>query len=152
MNYVWSEVHGQTEANNFVSCYIDYLSEITRNTPPPPPPPHCSGIIFWSDWCTYQSKCNILATAILSFVVENKVSVQHKYLEVECDSVHSNIENALKKTGKVNLPNDCINIIHSARSKRGPNEVKYLDYQIFKDYNSTCVIKIIKPSKDTGRP
>ena len=96
LNYVWSEVHEQTEANNFVSCYVDYLKALVRSNP------QCSNIILWSDGCTCQNKCNILASAILSFVVESGVTVHQKYLEVghthfECDSVHSTIENSLKR-------------------------------------------------------
>ena len=61
---------------------------------------------------------------------------------MECDSVHSNIEKALKNK-KVNLPMDYIQIIESARK---PNKygVKYIDYTFFKNYKMVCDIKSIK--------
>ena len=76
-------------------------------------------------------KINVTFSQVLSYHLSWKTrsTVHHKYLEVghsnfECDSVHSNIENALKKAGEVNLPTNDINIIHSARSKGWPYGVK----------------------------
>ena len=97
LNYVWPEVSGDIEAPNFTTCYIDYLTNVLENNP------SCSQIIIWSDGCTYQNRCNILASAILTFAVENNVTIYHKYLEVghthmECDSVHSTIEGAIKRS------------------------------------------------------
>ena len=71
---------------------------------------------------------------------------------MECDSVHSNIEKALKNT-TANLPSDYIQIIQSARkSKHRKYRVKYVDFTFLKDYKETSDIKSIKPSTETGYP
>ena len=70
---------------------------------------------------------------------------------MECDSVHSNIEGATKRSEGVNLPSDYIHIIHGAR-KSHPYRVKYLDYTFFKDFRNVCDIKSIKPSSSVGPP
>ena len=76
LNYVWPEVSGDIEAPNFTTCYIDYLTKVLENNP------LCSQIIIWSDGCTYQNRCSILASAMLTFAVQNNVTIYHKYLEV----------------------------------------------------------------------
>ena len=144
-------VNGDIEANNFSSCYIDYLTNLIEKNP------GASEIVLWSDGCTYQNRCNVLSNALLTFAVQNKVDIFQKYLEVghthmECDSVHSNIERSLKNTN-INLPTDYIQLIQSARkSSPGKYGVKYLDYTFFKNFKDACSIKTIKPSKEVGRP
>ena len=88
--------------------------------------------------------------------MKNRVEIYHKYLEVghthmECDSVHSNIEKA-KKRSKINLPTDYINIIPSSRKVPSPYGVRYLHYTFFKNYESISDIKTVKPSKTVGAP
>ena len=150
LNYVWPEVSGDVEAPNFTTCYNDYLTNVLENNP------SCSQINIWSDGCTYQNRCNILASAILTFAVENNVTIYHKYLEVghthmECDSIYSTVEGAIKRSEGINLPSDYIHIIHGAR-KSHPYRVKYLDYTFFRDYRKVCGIKSIKPSTNVGPP
>ena len=61
VNYLWSEVNGETEANNFVSCYIKYLEELVEINP------NVKNVILWSDGCTSQNRCNILSSALANF-------------------------------------------------------------------------------------
>ena len=109
LNYVWCEVHGELEASNLTTCYIDYFSKLVEQNPA------VKNVILWSDGCTYQNRCNILSSALLNFAVQHSIQICHKYLEVghthmECDSVHSNVEKVLKHEN-VNLPVDYIRII-----------------------------------------
>ena len=119
--------------------------------------PGVKTIILWSDGCTYQNRCNILSSTLLNFSVQHEVQIFHKYLEVghthmECDSVHSTIERALKHES-VNLPADYVRIIKSPRtSKPGKYDVKYVDFSFFNDFKDACDIKTIKPAKEVGPP
>ena len=154
LNYVWSENNGDIESNNFTTCYINYLTTLVSNNP------GVEKIILWSDGCTYQNRCNILSSALLTFAVKNKVEIWHKYLEVghthmECDSVHSRIESAIRNsTSAINLPSDYIDLIKNARKKKpGKYGVHYIDsFEFFKDFKSVSDIKTIKPKKEVGPP
>ena len=152
MNYVWSEVNGEIEASNFTTCYIKYLTELKEKNP------ELNTVVFWTDGCTYQNRCNILSSALLTFAVDHNITIYHKYLEVghthmECDSVHSAIEKRKQLMLPVHLPTDYIDIIQSARkSKAGKYDAKYLEFSFFRDYKEVCDIKTIKPSKEVGPP
>ena len=151
MNYLWTEINGDIESSNFTSCYIDYLTGVLNLHP------DTTTIIIWSDGCTYQNRCNILSSALLTFAVRQNVTIFHKYLEVghthmECDSVHANIERAVKHA-RIHLPTDYINLIESARKvKPGKYGVKYVEFSFFKDYRLVCDIKSVKPTKGVGAP
>ena len=144
LNYVWYEVHGELEASNFTTCYIDYLSKLVEQNPA------VKNVILWSD------RCNILSSTLLNFAIQHSLQICHKYLEVghthmECDSMHSNVEKVLKHEN-VNLPVDYIYIIGLARKGNpGKYGVKYIDYIFFKNFK-VCDIKTIKPSRDVGAP
>ena len=138
LNYVWSENNGDIKSSSFVTCYVDFLTKSLEGNP------SLKEIILWSDGCTYQNRCNILSSALLSLAVTHNVTIYHKYLEVghthmECDSVHSNIETKKRET-KINLPSDYINVIQSARKKPTKYGVKYLDFTFFKDFKYVCDI------------
>ena len=84
LNYVWSEINGEVASSNFMTCYIGYLSKLVEANP------GAKKIILWSDGSKYQNRCNILASAMLTFTVTHNVEIFHKYLEVghthmECD-------------------------------------------------------------------
>ena len=76
INSLWIEINGDVESSNFTSCYIDYLTGVLNLHP------DTTTIIIWSDGCTYQNRCNILSSALLTFAVRQKVTIFHKYLEV----------------------------------------------------------------------
>ena len=148
VNYLWSEVNGEIEPANFTSCYIDYMTALKEQNP------MLNTIVVWTDGCNYQNHCNILASGLLTFAVEQNITIYHKYLEVghthmECDSVHSAIEKQ-KQKADVNLPTDYVEIIKKARSKS--NYGKYLDFSFFRDYKEVCDIKTLKPSIKVGPP
>ena len=150
INFVWSETNGDLKSSSFTTIYLEYLTQLFEKNP------EISTIILWTDGCTYQNRCHVLSSALVSFAVKNGVEIYHKYLEVghthmERDSVHSNIEKP-KKRSKINLPTDYINIIQSSRKVPSPYGVRYLDYTFFKNYESISDIKTVKPSKTVGAP
>ena len=64
MNYLWTEVNGLIESDNFISCYMDYLNDLLDKFW------NNSLLIIWSDGCTYQNKCCNLSSALL-FLISN---------------------------------------------------------------------------------
>ena len=144
MNYIWTEVNGEIKSSNFTSCYVDYLRNLIKSIP--------TLENMWSDGCSYQNKCSILASALLTFAVKNNVRITQKYLVVghthmECDSVHASIEARLKHID-INLPIDYINVIKTARMRPSRYGVKYLEYDFFRDYKEVCDIKSLRPPKE----
>ena len=142
LNFLLSENNGDIESNCFTTCYIDYLTKLVVAHP------ELRKIVLWSDGCTYQNRSNVLSSALLTFAVQHKVEVWHKYLEVghthmECDSVHSNIEKAVKNaTIPIKLPSDYIEVIANARKKKpGKYGVKHIEtFSFFKDFKSVSDI------------
>ena len=67
MNYLWSEVNGDLEASNFTSCYIAYLERLTEEYA------DVTTVILWTDGCSYQNRCSVLASALLTFAVSTKL-------------------------------------------------------------------------------
>lgn len=71
---------------------------------------------------------------------------------MECDSVHSTIENKLKNTD-IYLPSDYMKITKSARIKPYPYNVKYCDVTFFKKYElESYRFDTIRPGKEPGDP
>ena len=56
---------------NFTSCYIDYMTALKEQNP------MLNTIVVWTEGCSYQNRCNILASSLLTFAVEH-----YEYLEV----------------------------------------------------------------------
>lgn len=82
----FTETDADLSAPTFATCLIEYLKANCANETVP--------IILFSDGCTYQNRNNVVANALLSYAVDNKVTIIQKYLEpghtqMECDSVHS---------------------------------------------------------------
>ncbi|KAK7109685.1 hypothetical protein V1264_013683 [Littorina saxatilis] len=92
--YFWNESEGEVKSNSFTSCIVDYLKSTVDET--------TNTIIIYSDGCGYQN-CNVtLGNALLHFAVRQGKVVIQKFLEkghtwMEVDSVHSAIENKLRR-------------------------------------------------------
>jgi len=148
--YWWDETQSDLSASSFVSCIIDQLTECHNKNPN-------LNIILWSDGCCYQNRNNVLSNALLEFAINNKVVIEQKYLtkghtQMECDSVHSNIERKLKNAD-IYLPSDYFKITQSARKKPFPYNVKWCDTSFFKQ----CQIDLnrydsLRPGKSAGDP
>ena len=148
LNYLSSENNGDIESNCFITCMAYY--RLSHKT--------CCGSSR-VDENSFMERC-VLSSALLTFAVQHKVEVWHKYLEVghthmECDSVHSNIEKAAKNdTIPIKLPSDYIEVIANARKKKpGKYGVKYIEtFSFFKDFKSVSDIKSIEPKKESAPP
>lgn len=92
--YLWDESEGGVNADEFATFVTNFIStEINVNV--------IKHIIIYGDGCTKQNRNAIMANALLMIANESGVKITQKYLEkghtqMECDSIHSNIENKLK--------------------------------------------------------
>ena len=109
-------------------------------------------LVFFTDGCGYQNRNSTLSNALMNAALQHNIVIEHKYLQVghmqmECDSMHSTIEHALR--GKdINVPDDYVNIIKTAR-RRQPYIVNYLDHINFKNFDSIKNLKSIRPGLST---
>lgn len=148
--YWWDETQSDLSASSFVSCIIDQITEYNLKYP-------LKNIILWSDGCCYQNRNCVLSNALLEFAINNTISIEQKYLtkghtQMECDSVHSTIENKLRNTD-IYLPSDYMRITKSARTKPFPYNVKYCDVNFFKKYElDSYRFDTIRPGKKAGDP
>jgi len=111
--YWWDETQSDLSASSFVSCIIDQITDYNLKYP-------LINIILWSDGCCYQNINCTLSNVLLEFAI-NTISIEQKYLtkgytQMECNSVHSTIENKLRNTN-IYLPSDYMRITKSARTK-----------------------------------
>ncbi|CAG9812835.1 unnamed protein product [Phaedon cochleariae] len=137
-SFFWHEGLGHRGAIEIGTCVLNYLQEISENTPG-------MDVIFYSDNCGGQKKNRFLIGAYLYAVGRfNIKSITHKYLirghtQNEGDAIHSVIERALKRTkksGPIYVPDQYITVIQNARKKGNPVEVKEMGYADFVDIKS----------------
>ena len=114
MCYFLHESCGELTANVFTTCIIDFLKNQNLQG--------VDRVILYSDGCGYQNRNVTLANALRDFAIENKITVEQKYLErghteMEYDSVHSAIERRIKQqpNGAVYVPQQYVDIIASSR-------------------------------------
>ena len=96
-------------------------------------------IVLYSDTCAAQNRNKIACTMIITFLSKsvNTVRVEQKYFEtghsqMECDSIHSAIENKFRKRD-VHLPSQYEQLIKEARPKN-PYRIVNLDRSIIFDW------------------
>ncbi len=148
VNYVWDESEGELEASIFTSIivlHIENLIEknlICNNT-----------VILYSDGCCYQNRNAILSNALLYLAVKHSITIFQKYLvkghtHMECDSSHSLIERETKRK-IVNVPDDFIDAVSTARSQPFPLDVVKLTHHFFHNYAAPDLLayKSIRPGK-----
>ena len=112
--YIWSEVDAQRGSCEIGTClYLQLLSlpNTTRRA------------ILYSDACSGQNRNQFTATCLLHAVTHHSSIevIDHKFLEsghtqMECDSMHSAIEFAKKKT-EIFVPQQWATVIRMARRK-----------------------------------
>lgn len=95
LNYIWHETNGTKGASEVAACLWQLLSNI---------PPEVSEVTFYSDTASVQNRNTILSGMFLKFVslpgnlkVINQKFMESGHSEMECDSVHSTIENRGRK-------------------------------------------------------
>ena len=145
MNYFWHESEGELTVNCFASCVIDYLNSINTNV--------VKEVIIYSDGCTYQNRNATLSNAILHFCVKSGLRIEQKYLErghtqMECDSVHSCVEQKIKKK-PIYIPQNYVDFIKEARLGT-PYEIQYIDHTFFKDFSGLNYYPSIRPGSGPG--
>lgn len=89
----FDETAGDLEASVFASSVVHKLDEVLTIDPKP--------VVLWSDGCGNQNRNCIFANALLNLAVEKNVLIEQNFLlkghtQMECNSVHSNIEERLK--------------------------------------------------------
>lgn len=153
--YFWHECDGELTSNIFTSCLFDYLTNLDLKG--------IENIVIYSDGCGYQNRNVTLSNALRKFAMDNNITIEQKYLErghtqMECDSVHSVIEQSIKKNvptvkerqPAIYIPQHYVDAILSARSSPCPYEVKYVDYNFFKNYGNLGGYTSIRPGIGVG--
>lgn len=148
--YLWHEAEGGITSNEFATLYVDYIRRVAATLSPG------QDVIFWSDGAGYQNRNQNLSNALLKLSSELNLNIIQKYLEVghtqmECDSVHAQIERKLKNK-EIYIPADYIDVIKKARINPFPYEVVYLDHAIFMDYSKLGPMDSIRPGRTAGDP
>lgn len=109
-------------------------------------------VLLYSDGCTYQNRNSTLSTALSNLATEKNVRIVHKYLEpghtqMEVDSVHSTIEQNVKNR-KINLPADYVALIEGAKVRKPLYQVRYLNFDFFKNFQAISTMNSIRPPKN----
>lgn len=133
-NYVWDETEGNLIASTFATIVVNHLKKEMLNTP------NVHHFVIYSDGCFYQNRNVVLSNALLSFCVENNVTIEHKYLivghtQMECDSTHSLIQRKINNKN-INLPSELIDLMKDARKNPYPLTVHHLYHDYFQDYEN----------------
>jgi hypothetical protein len=129
----FDETAADLSSSTFVTCVIEYLNDYCKDS-------YGGPIIIFSDGCCYQNRNANLSNALLWYSVEKQVEIIQKFLvvghtQMECDSVHARIEEALK--GKeIFIPYDYIRITQDARKRPSPYIVRRMVFSDFKSYAS----------------
>ena len=112
--YVWDESEGGLSSNEFSSCLTHYLRLRVSDF---------NHFIIYSDWCNYQNRNAILASAMsLTSQLWRNSSPR-----MEVDSVHGTIERSLKNA-LIYIPMDYVNIMLKARRIPKPIAVFFFFY------------------------
>lgn len=106
---IWNEAHSGRSGNDIASALIKVLNKILKDFN------HTEHIVLWSDSCVPQNRNQIMSTALLQFMFENKniKSIIQKFSEPghsqiqEIDAVHSSIDRHLKNK-EIHSPLDLI--------------------------------------------
>lgn len=100
---MWNENDAGRGANEIASAMYNWMCAADRNG--------AEHIVLYSDTCAAQNRNKIACSMIITFLSKsvNTVRVEQKYFEtghsqMECDSIHSAIENKFRKRD-VHLPN-----------------------------------------------
>ena len=104
---MWHEAAGGRGSSKIATCMHHYLKSL---------PDHIKRVFLFSETCSGQNRSQFFSTMCLNAVKSMPISgIDHIYMEsghsqMECDSVHSTIERALK-TQDVYNPGDYYRIV-----------------------------------------
>lgn len=146
INYMWHETDGNKGASEVATCLWKLLSDL---------PPEVSEVTFYSDTASGQNRNTIVSAMFiraLSFFdnlkVINQKFMESGHSEMECDSVHSTIENRGRKIN-IFIPDQWYTVARTAKVSRPAYIVKEMDYTEFKDFKRYSQKLIINKNKNT---
>lgn len=147
--YLWDESEGGLNADEFASILTNFITKEIDTT-------NYTHLIFYSDGCTYQNRNSILSNALLFASKQTGLTITQKFLEkghtqMECDSVHSRVENRLKNR-EIYSPAGYLEACRTARINPVPYFVKYLYHDFFKKYSDLKFVSSIRPGVKKGDP
>ena len=144
--YFWHESEGELTANSFASCVADFIDKLDDGV---------KELVIYSDGCTYQNRNVTLSNTLLHKAFAKKITIIQKYLEkghtqMECDSVHSTIEQKLRNK-PIYCPQNYVDLIKEARQNQ-PYTVMYLSHDFFGNYSDLKYYSSIRPGSRVGDP
>ncbi|GLV33245.1 hypothetical protein CBL_08413 [Carabus blaptoides fortunei] len=127
-NYMWHETDGTKGASEAPTSLWQLLSDL---------PPEVSEVIFYSDTASGQNRNTILSAMFLRALslLDNLMVINQKFMEsghseMECDSVHSNIENRVRKID-IFVPDQWYTVARTAKLNKPLYIVREMDYTQF---------------------
>lgn len=146
----FDETNADLEASVFATCVVSKIKQVVTKEKRP--------VVLWSDGCGYQNRNAIYSNALLHLAVELDVEIEQKFLikghtQMECDSVHSNIECYLKNKD-IHLPSQYHLATKESRRNPFPYESLYLTHTFFKNFSGKGVMTYdsIRPGNKVGDP
>ncbi len=141
--FVWSEIDGKRGSNEIGSCLLKYIAQL---------PSEKKHLVLFSDCCSGQNR-NQFTMAALLWAVQNShletikmCFLESGHTQMECDSMHSTIENFKKNKSIYSVP-EWVNIMIGAR-RRNPYIVHRLSFKDFFDLK--VLMKMMSGNKNTG--
>lgn len=142
--YIWTELDGKRGSSEIGSCLIHYLDSL---------PSHVRRVSFHADSCGGQNRNQYVAAALMHHVQTSTIDeitlnfLETGHTQMECDSMHSAIENA-KKNVKVYTIGEWCNVITLARRSK-PYTIHRMNYSSFYDLNKLNNELITNRNKNT---
>jgi hypothetical protein len=142
--FMWDETEGDRGSCEIATCLITYLKSL---------PSTVCHVCFYSDCCTGQNRNQFISTALQNAVktstsiqiVEQKF-LQSGHTQMECDSMHSAIEHAKKRT-HIFVPSQWDTVVRMARQNK-PYTVIPMKHKDFLDFKPLAKQTISKVQKD----
>lgn len=109
--FIWEETEGGATANEFTTILRDFIEQLSLT--------ESVEVIFYSYGCGYQNRNCTLANGLYNLALRLRVTITQKYLvkghtQMECDMIHSTMENRLKYTDIV-IPSNYSTVAKQAR-------------------------------------
>lgn len=151
--FVWHEGIGHRGVNELGTCVYRFLKEKANQE-------ESIDVIFYSDNCAGQQKNKFMFSLYIHAVRSLNInSITHKFLikghtQNEGDSVHSTIENEVKKQlrcGPIYTPDPFITCIRGAKKRGSPytvTEMSHEDFYDLKQLNAEMNYNLLKNTEN----
>lgn len=130
---MWHETNGTKGASEVATCLWDLISKL---------PPEVNEITFYSDTAAGQNRNSIVSAMFIKALscftnisIINQKFMESGHSEMECDSVHSCIENKGKAID-IFVPDGWYTVARTAKTTNPPYVVKENYFSDFKDFKS----------------